>query len=118
MQVNLRIGKGTRYNLPTHNFTTHWSDGRRLCALVDSYEPGTVPHFDEDEEPLAVAEWGIDAAMELLEVPPVLTPDDMTHPNLDELSMITYLSVFRENAEAKLAADAAMAPSPPPPPRL
>eukprot|EP00045_Choanoeca_perplexa_P015612 m.198310 g.198310 ORF g.198310 m.198310 type:complete len:439 (+) comp17040_c0_seq2:1411-2727(+) len=102
--VNDKIGVNTRYNMPTANFTTHWHGGKRICALVDSYVEGMFPDIvNSSDDPLDLAEDGVDAAMTELDVPPVLTPDDMTHPHLDELSTITYLSMFREMAELKMA---------------
>jgi hypothetical protein len=44
-----------------------------------------VDIVNSSDDPLDLAEDGIDGAMTELDVPPVLTPDDMTHPHLDEL---------------------------------
>jgi hypothetical protein len=42
-QVNEKIGNGTRFNMPTTNFTTDWHSGKRICSLVDSYVEGMFP---------------------------------------------------------------------------
>lgn len=41
--VNDRIGFGSKYRLPMNNFTNDWNDGRRICAMVDSFLPGLIP---------------------------------------------------------------------------
>ena len=47
----------------------------------------------------------MDAADEWLGVPQLVTPEEMTNPNCDELSMMTYLSQY-PNAKLKPGAPA------------
>ena len=85
--VNSHIGAGTKFDMPTKNFTTDWQDGMRVCALVEAMKPGTVEDFGslDDYDDFACAEFGITTASEELNVPPLLTPEDMVDPSLDEL---------------------------------
>ncbi|EGD77121.1 hypothetical protein PTSG_07455 [Salpingoeca rosetta] len=103
--VNSHIGKDSPFNLHTKNFTTDWNDGHRVCALIEAMKPGTIDDFEtlDDYDEYACAEYGISVASEELDIPPLLTPEDMVSPNLDELSTITYLTMFREVMESKVA---------------
>lgn len=81
---------------PINNFTSDWKDGKALGALVDSVAPGLCPNW-KDWDPDKHIE-NLSEAMELadkwLNVSIFLTPDEMVNPNVDECSMMTYLSQF------------------------
>ncbi|PVD25205.1 hypothetical protein C0Q70_15703 [Pomacea canaliculata] len=98
-------------DLPIKNFTTDWNDGRAIGALVDACGPGKhyfsvfkglCPDW-EDWDPKKAknnAKEAMDAAEKWLDVPQLIKPEEMTSPNVDDLSMMTYLSQF-PNARLK-----------------
>jgi filamin len=103
------------YNIT--NFKENWQDGRALCALGNSLEPGIVdlsrlPH----RTPLENARTGTEAAEKELGIPPILQPEDLVSPDVDELSVMTYISYFRdyEQERLKLAESEAIARIPDP----
>ena len=86
------------------NFTTDWNDGIALCALVDRIKPGLCPHYatlkssdslDNCTEGMTLAESGL-GILRLME------PDDLCHPQVDELSVMTYISSFCKPANDSL----------------
>ena len=83
------------------NFTTHWSDGRKLCELVNSVAPGLCPDWQEKDpnEGIENTQEGMDLAEKWLDVTKLHTPEEFVDPKLDEASRLTYLSQF---ANAKL----------------
>ena len=85
-----------------NNFTTDWNDGKAIGALVDNVAPGLCPNWEDWDptKPLQNAEEAMDLADKWLGVPKVLAPEDIINPNVDEQSMMTYLSQF---PNAKLA---------------
>ena len=85
-----------------NNFNTDWNDGKAIGALVDNVAPGLCPNWEDWDptKPLQNAEEAMDLADKWLGVPKVLAPEDLINPNVDEQSMMTYLSQF---PNAKLA---------------
>ncbi|XP_021363284.1 filamin-A-like isoform X15 [Mizuhopecten yessoensis] len=83
-------------DLPIRNFTTDWNDGKAIGALVDAVGPGLCPDWDnwDPKKKKENAKEAMDAADKWLGVPQLLDPKHMTNPNVDELSMMTYLSNF------------------------
>eukprot|EP00118_Oscarella_pearsei_P028822 m.3022 g.3022 ORF g.3022 m.3022 type:complete len:1777 (+) comp9010_c0_seq1:150-5480(+) len=84
------------------NFHRDWNSGVNVAALVDAVAPGLCPESADMVEttPLENAQLAMGRAEEWLGVPQVLAPQDLTNPNVDELSVMTYLSYFPE-AEPK-----------------
>ncbi|XP_076454287.1 filamin-A-like [Babylonia areolata] len=78
------------------NFTTDWSDGIALNALVDYCKPGAAPDWRELDPRNGIA--NCRRAMQLakthLNVPKVISAEDFASRELDELSAMTYLSYF------------------------
>eukprot|EP00049_Salpingoeca_infusionum_P001857 m.51562 g.51562 ORF g.51562 m.51562 type:complete len:548 (+) comp11245_c0_seq1:285-1928(+) len=96
--VNSFIG-GSPYNLHTTNFTTEWNNGRRMLALVSvfaSLEGTSIYESLVHDDAMSNAETAIGIAEEELDVPALISPEDLVIPQTDELSVITYLSLFRE----------------------
>jgi len=85
------------YNIK--NFNKDWNDGRALCALTNKIggEPWLIPNHREmhPEGARRNAQTAIDTANEHLGIPKVLEVDDLVNPNLDDLSMMTYVSYFK-----------------------
>ena len=78
------------------NFSTGWNDGRAVCGMVDRIRPGLCPnHFALDKNHgLENCKLGMDLADQHLDIPKVLTPEDLNNPEVDDLSVMTYLSYF------------------------
>eukprot|EP00054_Salpingoeca_dolichothecata_P012832 m.71245 g.71245 ORF g.71245 m.71245 type:complete len:325 (-) comp20148_c0_seq1:52-1026(-) len=89
------IGSSVTDDLKIKNFTTDWNDGRVICRLCNSVEPGIIPDESLTDDPLHNCQVGIHTAETKLGVPAVLDPEDMADPSIDELSIITYVSGFR-----------------------
>lgn len=89
------------YNI--NNFTEDWRDGKALCALGESLKPGIVDLSQmKHKSPLENARTGTDAAERELGIPPILNPEDLISPDVDELSVMTYISYFRDYEQEKL----------------
>lgn len=82
--------------LPLTNFTSDWNDGIALGALVDSMAPGAVPNWDSmhPSNALQNTEKAMIAAKDRLGVEQLITPEELIHPEIDEMSVMTYLSQF------------------------
>lgn len=78
------------------NFTTSWNDGRPVCGMVDHIRPGTCPnHFALDpRNGLENCTLGMDLAEQHLNIAKILDPEDLNNPDVDELSVMTYVSYF------------------------
>jgi filamin len=80
-----------------NNFTTSWQDGQVLAALVDSLSPGVYDLASTDPENNAVndIQRALDIAQSEYEIRPLLDAIDIAQ-NPEELSMMTYISYFRD----------------------
>ena len=83
-------------NVKVSNFTTNWNDGIALSRVIEYLHPGLFP----DITSLSSAsnkdncKRAISLAWEHLGIPAIISADDMADPEVDELSMMTYLSYF------------------------
>ncbi|XP_071657326.1 filamin-A isoform X2 [Patagioenas fasciata] len=95
--------------LPITNFNKDWQSGRALGALVDSCAPGLCPDWDswDPSKPVDNAREAMQQADEWLGIPQVITPEEIVDPNVDEHSVMTYLSQF---PKAKLKPGAPLRP--------
>ena len=66
------------------NFSTDWNDGRAVCGMVDRIRPGLCPnHFALDRNHgLDICKLGMDLADEHLDIPKILTPEDLHNPEV------------------------------------
>ena len=78
------------------NFTIDWNDGIALCTLMDRIEPGTCSHYStlDSKNGLENCKLGIRLALERLKIPSIISPDNLHSKDVDELSVMTYLSYF------------------------
>ncbi|XP_076819806.1 filamin-A-like isoform X4 [Clavelina lepadiformis] len=85
--------------MPITNFKGNWQDGTALGALVDNCAPGLCPDWEDwaPENGVENTAEAMKLADEWLGVPQVITPEEITNPNVDELSVMTYLSQFPKN---------------------
>ena len=90
------------YNI--QNFNTDWNDGRPLCGLVDRLQPGLCPNHMSlsPSKGLENCRMGMELAKEHLQVPMILDPEDLNNPDVDDLSVMTYISYFFEPARISL----------------
>ncbi|CAH1121501.1 unnamed protein product [Ceutorhynchus assimilis] len=92
-------------DLPMKNFTTDWNDGKRLGALVDSVAPGLCPDWPDwdPKDSVQNASEAMGLADDWLNIPQLIKPEEIVNPNIDEQSMMTYLSQY-PNAKLKTGA--------------
>lgn len=78
------------------NFNTNWNDGRAVCGVVDHIRPGACPNHLalKPANGLENCQLGMDLAERLLGIPKVIDPADLNNPDVDELSVMTYMSYF------------------------
>ncbi|XP_068045390.1 filamin-C isoform X2 [Anomalospiza imberbis] len=102
--------------LPITNFNRDWRDGKALGALVDNCAPGLCPDWEkwDPNKPVQNAREAMQQADDWLGVPQVIAPEEIVDPNVDEHSVMTYLSQF---PKAKLRPGAPVRPRPPEPGR-
>ncbi|KAM4747093.1 filamin-C isoform 4-T4 [Rhinophrynus dorsalis] len=82
--------------LPITNFHKDWQDGKALGALVDNCAPGLCPDWEawDPNQPVENAREAMQQADDWLGVPQVIAPEEIVDPNVDEHSVMTYLSQF------------------------
>uniref|UniRef100_A0A8C2HTS7 Filamin C, gamma a (actin binding protein 280) n=1 Tax=Cyprinus carpio TaxID=7962 RepID=A0A8C2HTS7_CYPCA len=82
--------------LPINNFNKDWRDGKALGALVDNCAPGLCPDWQtwDPNKPVANAREAMQQADDWLGVPQVIAPEEIVDPDVDEHSVMTYLSQF------------------------
>ncbi|XP_053939478.1 filamin-C isoform X2 [Cuculus canorus] len=82
--------------LPITNFHRDWRDGKALGALVDNCAPGLCPDWEnwDPAQPVQNAREAMQQADDWLGVPQVIAPEEIVDPNVDEHSVMTYLSQF------------------------
>ncbi|EYB84224.1 hypothetical protein Y032_0321g2425 [Ancylostoma ceylanicum] len=82
--------------MPLTNFTSDWNDGVAVGALVNALVPGAVMDWDQwtPENALENTQKAMQIAQERLGVEPLITPGELIHPEIDEMSVMTYLSQF------------------------
>ena len=86
------------------NFTTDWNSGVALCALVDRIQPGVCPHYGtlDRTKKLENCGLGMELAEDKLSIPKILEARDLSHPDIDEISVMTYISYFCKPANEHL----------------
>ncbi|XP_071571293.1 filamin-like isoform X3 [Temnothorax nylanderi] len=108
-------------DLPITNFTSDWNDGRAVGALVDAVAPGLCPDWQDwnPKDAIQNASEAMGLADDWLNIPQLIKPEEMVNPNIDEMSMMTYLSQY---PSAKLKSGAPLRartnPNSIPPPRV
>ncbi|XP_035902994.1 filamin-A isoform X4 [Anopheles stephensi] len=108
-------------DLPINNFTSDWTNGKAVGALVDAVAPGLCPDWPmwDPKDAVQNAAEAMGLADDWLNVRQLIRPEEMVNPNIDEQSMMTYLSQY---PNAKLKPGAPLRPrtnhSSVPPPRV
>jgi len=84
------------------NFTSDWRNGKAVCALIKTIEPGCIDISSIDtNSPLENAQLA-KAAAARLGLPTILRPEDLISPHADELSVVAYIWYFRNQEHRKL----------------
>uniref|UniRef100_A0A8C3KPH2 Molecule interacting with CasL protein 1 n=1 Tax=Calidris pygmaea TaxID=425635 RepID=A0A8C3KPH2_9CHAR len=80
------------------DFTTSWTSGLALCALVHRFRPDLLDFDSVDpQDPVQTHQMMLDTAEQELGIQPVLSSTEMaTMAEPDRLGLITYLSQFYE----------------------
>ena len=78
------------------NFTVNWNSGIALCALVESLKPGASTQYASLSSANKVenCRLGMDLAEEYFNIPSIISPEDFSNAEVDDLSVMTYLSYF------------------------
>ncbi|XP_065372293.1 filamin-A isoform X2 [Calliphora vicina] len=92
-------------DLPINNFTNDWTTGKAVGALVDACAPGLCPDWDmwDPKDAVQNASEAMGLADDWLNVRQLIKPEELVNPNVDEQSMMTYLSQY-PNAKLKQGA--------------
>ncbi|XP_062702644.1 filamin-A isoform X5 [Aedes albopictus] len=108
-------------DLPINNFTNDWTSGKAIGALVDGVAPGLCPDWPmwDPKDAVQNATEAMGLADDWLDVRQLIRPEEMVNPNIDEQSMMTYLSQY-PNAKLKQGAPLRPKTNPnsTPPPRV
>ncbi|XP_077459894.1 filamin-B-like [Stigmatopora argus] len=82
--------------MPITNFSQDWRSGKALGALVDGCAPGLCPDWEtwDPVKPVENATEAMQLADAWLGIPQVITPEEIIDPQVDEMSVMTYLSQF------------------------
>ena len=76
------------------NFSTDWSSGENLVSLINYCQPGLIGLPGKGDHLYNQLALAMHAAQDTLNVPQILSPDDMFVDQPDEVSIMTYLSYF------------------------
>ncbi|MFH4978655.1 hypothetical protein AB6A40_005364 [Gnathostoma spinigerum] len=82
--------------LPFNNFTSDWNDGVLLGALVESCVPGSDLGWRDwvPDDALSSTRKAMFVAEEKLNIAPLITPEELINPMVDEKSVMTYLAQY------------------------
>lgn len=77
---------------------------RCLLALIGEVKPGVAPAVStlDPTKRKNNCTLAIQIARNHLKIPPLIAPEDLSNPNIDEVSVMTYLSYFCDPAQARL----------------
>lgn len=89
-------------DIPIGNFTSDWTSGKAVGALVDACAPGLCPDWEiwDPKDAVQNASEAMGLADDWLNVRQLVRPEELVNPNVDEQSMMTYLSQY-PNAKLK-----------------
>nr|XP_036224246.1 filamin-A isoform X3 [Bactrocera oleae] len=82
--------------MPINNFTNDWTTGKAVGALVDACAPGLCPDWEmwDPKDAVQNASEAMGLADDWLNVRQLIKPEELVNPNVDEQSMMTYLSQY------------------------
>lgn len=79
-----------------------WNDGRALCGLIDALRPGKCPHHRDlnPSDKHKNCDTGITIGERDLGVDRLILPEEMVHPKVDKLALMTYIAQYRNIQDA------------------
>ena len=79
------------------NFSSDWSTGVAIAALMEACFPGTIPHWRDlsKDESISNLKEVFSAAQRKLDIEPNLTPKELASGEVEELKVMTYVLRFR-----------------------
>lgn len=82
--------------LSISNFTSDWRNGIAIGALVNAVAPGICPDWDSwnVNNPESNVMEAMSLARQWLDIEDLITPDELIKSQVDEKSMMIYLSQF------------------------
>ena len=85
------------------NFKSDWCNGQNLLHLIHEIKPDKLPHVSSDpRKALSNCKLAIRTAKHYLNVPIIIDPEMLANGDIDELSMMTYLSYFVKPASRSI----------------
>ncbi|XP_061869549.1 F-actin-monooxygenase MICAL1 isoform X2 [Colius striatus] len=95
------------------NFSTSWSSGLALCALIHRFRPDLLDFGSVDsQDPIQTHQMILDLAEQELGIQPILSSVEMANvTELDRLGLITYLSQFYEAFKGSPEAEVSKKPA-------
>jgi len=93
--------KWVQSKIPEYNikgFKTDWNDGRALCALTNAIANGSCPNHNslDPNKKVENNQKGIGLAQDHLNIPEIISAEALSHPKVDEQSVMAYISFFRD----------------------
>ena len=78
------------------NFTVNWNNGIALCALIEALKPGACSQYASLSSANKVenCRLAMDLAEEYFNIPSIISPEDFSNAEVDDLSVMTYLSYY------------------------
>ncbi|KAM8831281.1 uncharacterized protein clmnb isoform 2-T2 [Spinachia spinachia] len=91
----------SRFGVEVHDFGRSWKNGLAFLALIKSINPDLVDLTESlSKQPRENIQLAFTIAHRSLDIQPLLEPEDVCGPSLDEQSIITYVSMFLGNCSA------------------
>ncbi|KAL6096294.1 uncharacterized protein ACO6RY_10026 [Pungitius sinensis] len=85
----------SRFGVEVHDFGGCWRSGLAFLALIKSINPDLVDLTESfSKQPRENIQLAFTIAHRSLDIQPLLEPEDVSGPSLDEQSIITYVSMF------------------------
>lgn len=90
------------YEKKCSNFNGDWKDGKLFATLVNAILPEsfTIKEIEESKDPRDLSNKAMEIAVKRLSIPPLITVDEFLSDMMDEMSLMTFLSLFK-NAKIK-----------------
>jgi filamin len=98
LHVHIQIQSKIGHRYDVKDFTGSWADGIAIAELVEALKPGQLDNSNlASKRPIDNATLAEDLAEQNMGIPQLCAPEDLiAGENADELSNMTYLSLFRD----------------------
>ena len=94
--IDWKVAKYLPKDKKIRNLSTDWNDGIALCALIESIEEGTCPECTKmsGDDRLGNCEKGLQLGKDRFEIPRIISPEHLSHREIDETSVMIYLCYY------------------------